>query len=107
MEASDAAATCMSQNRAGEKVKEEVAAGEDAGIACAVEPGLIFGFHGDPLLGLDIDECWELPSLADAGLFDEESQRIDEAVHINVCQFNINIMSLHWPRWRLKSWELG
>ena len=32
----------------------------------------IFSLHGDPLFAADINECWELPSLKDAGLFDEE-----------------------------------
>ena len=34
-----------------------------------------------------------MPSLADAGWVDEESQQIEEAVCINICQFNINTFS--------------
>ena len=67
-----------------------MATGKDAGTTCATGPDLIFSFHGDPSLVVDINECWELPSLADAGWFDGESRRIDEVIHASVCQFNIN-----------------
>ena len=84
MEVDDAAAMGVIQDRAGRMAKEEVATGGDAGTTCAAESDPIFSFHGDPLLGVDINECWELPSLAYAGWFDEESQQIDEAIHAGV-----------------------
>ena len=56
MEAGDATATYVTQGRAGRKIKEEVATGEDAGTTCAAEPDPIFSFHGDSLLGVDINE---------------------------------------------------
>ena len=84
LEVDEAAATYVIQGSAEKMVKEEVATGGDAGTTCAAEPDPTFSFHGDPLLGVDINECWELPSLAYAGWFDEESQQIDEAIHAGV-----------------------
>ena len=64
--------------------------GGDAGTTCAAGSDSIFSFHGDPLLGVDINECWELPSLADAGWSD---QQINEVIHAGVQLFKENAIT--------------
>ena len=58
MNVDDTAAACVIRGK--EKVKEEVAAGADAGTTCATGLDPIFSFHGDPLLVVDINDhrCW-------------------------------------------------
>ena len=104
MEAGDTAATCVTQGRAGKKVKEEVGTGGDAGTTCATEPGPIFSFCEDPLLGLDINECCHHLQML-AGLMRRVSGPMRQFVSMYAS--STLILSLHWPRWRLMSGELG
>ena len=89
MKMADAVTAYVIRGKAEKKDKEEVAAVADAGTICVTGFDLIFSFHGDPLFVV-INECWELPSLTDAGWFDEESGRIDEVIHAGVRHFDAN-----------------
>ena len=90
MKVADAVTAYVTRSRTEKKVKKEVAAVADAGTTCVTRFKLIFSFDGDPLFAVDINECWVLPSLADAGWFDEESGRIDEVIHAGVHHFDAN-----------------
>ena len=93
MEVDDAASAGVTQDRAARMTGEEAAIRGDTGTTYAAESGCIFSFHGHSLLETGINECWELPSLADTGWFDEESQQIDEAIHAGVLFFMRNAIT--------------
>jgi hypothetical protein len=88
METRDIMATCVLTDRSREKIKEEEATGEDAGVTYTAGLGTIFSLYGNPF----VDGLWEPCelSLTDGGWFDEESRQIDQMIQDSVYQFSTN-----------------